>query len=750
MSSNNNTIFDEEGDSSDWLEIFNSSEASVSLLGYYLSDDLEALNKWPIPAINLAPKSYLIIYCSSKDRSDIDMPLHTNFNLDASGEDILLVKGEDVIQQIPPVVLDEDIAFAAFPDDDHTFLKTSFASPGGPNLLDLEVQFSHDAGFYENPFELSINFDNSVLSNLEIRYTLTGEEPTSTDDLFINSIFVDYRSQEENLLANIPCTPDFADWKGENYYTEWAPPSEKIAKGNVFRAAAFLAGQRISRIGTRTYFVFPEGKERYEFPVVSISCATDSLFSFERGIYVPGAALENDDLIWSGNYFNKGLDWERRSSFEYFDDGEAVVNQEIGIRIHGGKTRGAAQKTLRLYARSSYGDKKFDYPFFKNKDQSSYKRLLLRSTMGTWTNTIIADAFAHQAAKDLNLDIQEYQPVIVFLNGEYWGIHDLREHFDGHKLAEDYGLDKDDINLYSSYGSVIQGESDTEFIYLRDQYLVQNDITDPQVYDHIKERIDIDHLIDYFFTEIYFNNPDWPGNNSKMWRSESYDNKFRWLFFDLDGGMGQNRIDDTLLARILGGSSADGEDGWENALISTLIKNETFKNQFISRAKYLLQETFSPESLFPLVRQMTAEYEAEIKEHFERWNNWQSTEGWRNNISTHIYEFIFLRACEMETQMVDYFGIEPFLACYDEQLSEAQIYPNPSNGRIKIILDVGTEGLYFCLVHNQMGQLLLDQNIILPSFGDSMDLSRLPAGIYYLTILDGRMEKIITKQIVIH
>ncbi|MGH1437684.1 MAG: CotH kinase family protein [Lewinella sp.] len=259
------------------------------------------------------------------------------------------------------------------------------------------------------------------------------------------------------------------------------------------------------------------------------------------------------------------------------------------------------------------------YPFFSNKEQTSYKRLLLRTTMGAWTNTILADAFAHQAARDLNLDIQEYQPVIVFINGEYWGIHELREHFDQHKIADDYGLDEDDINVYSAYGEVVEGEPDTEFRYLRDQYLVQNDITDPDVYDYIKDRFDIDHLIDYFFTQIFFNNRDWPGNNSKMWRSDTYDNKFRWLFYDLDGAMGAREIDDTLLAKIVGGESAGGEDSWSNALVRTLMKNETFKEQFISRAKYLLTETFSPEKLYPLVLQMTAEYNGEMEEHLGRW-----------------------------------------------------------------------------------------------------------------------------------
>ncbi|MEO0725076.1 MAG: CotH kinase family protein [Bacteroidota bacterium] len=749
MSSNSNTLFDEDGESSDWLELFNTGDEPVSLAGYYLSDDADELQKWPFPAITLSPKSYLLVFCSDKDRSNIDQPLHTNFKLSAAGEDILLGKENELLQHIAPVELDEDIAYAAFPDENRTFLATAIASPGGPNLLDQEVGFSQEAGFYEQELTLSLSFDEPALGHLEIRYTLSGDEPSSTDALFTNGITVKNRSQEENRLANIPSTPDFSDWNGEGYYPAWVPMAEKLAKGSVVKAAVFLAGQRISPITTQTYFVFPEGEERYSFPVVSLSCPTDSLFSFDRGIYVPGSALQEDNLVWSGNYFNRGSDWERSASLEYFVEGESVVNQTIGIRIHGGKTRGAAQKTLRLYARSSYGKKRLDYPFFRNKEQSSYKRLLLRTTMGAWTNTIFADVFAHQAARDLNLEIQEYQPVIVFINGEYWGIHQLREHVDEHKIAEDHGLEPEDITIYAAYGNVTEGEPDTEFIYLRDQYLAQNDITDPQVYDYIQQRFDIDQLIDYFLTEIFFNNRDWPANNAKMWRSSSYDNKFRWLFYDLDAAMGKSQYDKPLLIDLLGGESPVTALNWKNAFIRTLIKNETFKQQFISRAKTLLQETFKAENLYPLVLQMTAEYEGEMDEHFSRWANWQSTEEWQSNVSAHITRFVFLRSCELETQMVDFFGIEPFLNCDTKELSEGNIYPNPTNGIINIVLDIDQESLYFCRVYNPLGQLVQHQDLLLQPTGSALDLSQLPAGSYYLSLLDHRMNSVMTKQVII-
>ncbi len=145
-------------------------------------------------------------------------------------------------QAILPVDLEEDVAFAAFSGEDLIFLSTSTASPGGPNLLDLEVGFSHEAGFYGDVIELLLNFDEPALGDVEIRYTLTGDEPGSTDALFTSSVLVDNRSTEENLLTNIPCTPNFVDRDGENYYPAWTPLQEKVGKGRGIRAAASLAG----------------------------------------------------------------------------------------------------------------------------------------------------------------------------------------------------------------------------------------------------------------------------------------------------------------------------------------------------------------------------------------------------------------------------------------------------------------------------------------------------------------------------
>ncbi|MCP3927773.1 MAG: T9SS type A sorting domain-containing protein [Bacteroidetes bacterium] len=748
MSSNDNTIVDENGDSSDWIELFNKGGETVSLSNYYLSDKADNLQKWKFPDIEILPQAYLLVFCSGKDKREVDMPLHTNFKLSAAGEDLFLLKDYELLQRCFPVVLASDYSYAAIPDGGQDFFITSLPSPGQENelLLPLDIDFSVSSGFYDQTISLELNLDSS-LENVEIRYTKNGDIPDSSALLYEQLIIIEDRTNEENSLAGIPTTPDYSDWTEEPTYPGWQNPQIKQAKGTVIRAAAFIGEKRISEIFTHTYFVFPEGQKRFSLPALSISCPNDSLFGEERGIYVPGIFLDTENIVWSGNYFKSGEDWERISNVEYFVNGENVINQTVGLRIHGGKTRGAAQKTLKIFARSEYGKKRMEYPFFKNKDQDSYKRLLVRTSMASWAHCILTDAFAHQMVKGLHLDIQEYQPVIVFINGEYWGLHELREKIDRYKIAEDHDLDEDSIRIYGSWGGVIEGETDGDFYRFRDDYLTNNDIRDPAVYEYVTTQIDIDNLIDYFFSEIYLHNPDWPANNLRMWRSAQFDNKWRWLYYDLDGCFGGKNIEKKNMEQLLDDSSPyKGQDESATKIIRTLIKNETFKNEFIDRAKYLLTHTFSSRKLIPLLIAMQNEYEGEIDEHFLRWENWLSEAEWHSNIKEHMEKFLMQRSCAVEAQMVDYFGVEKFLNC-DEGISAIRIYPNPANGLINIELESDRVDSFHCRIYNNLGQILHNQ-LILSNFEQQIDISSFPSGIYYLSIFNVEGNEISTKKII--
>ncbi len=153
---------------------------------------------------------------------------------------------------------------------------------------------------------------------------------------------------------------------------------------------------------------------------------------------MPGTHFEEEDPEWTGNYFERGEDWERPVHVEYYDqEGQLTFSQDAGIRTHGGKTRQRAQKSLRLYARKKYGTSYFKGQLLPQKQQDRYKRFLLRTPMASWFGQIvIKDAMAHDIVRDLDLDYQDFQPVIVYLNGEYWGIHTLRDRLDEYYIVE--------------------------------------------------------------------------------------------------------------------------------------------------------------------------------------------------------------------------------------------------------------------------------------------------------------------------
>lgn len=741
MSANDHTIEDQDGDSSDWLELFNSGTNAKNLAGYYLSDDPGELYKWELPDVVLGPHEYLLIFCSGKDRTIIGEELHTNFKISANGEPIIFSRQDDSVQELIIVPLVDDFSFGAFPDGSSEFYISASPTPGTSNEISPFVRFSHEGGFFEQPIllEISTNFYND---NYEIRYTLNGDIPTMDSPLYQEQVLINDRSEEPNVLANIPCTPDYSDWTGEPTYPGWYFPDKKLAKGTVVRAALFQSGERISHIFTQSFFIFSEGFHRFSIPVMSIVCPSVGLFSEETGIYVPGIHLEEDNIVWSGNYYQEGEEWERLINVEYFVEGEKVIDQSAGLRIHGGKTRSAAQKTMKLYARSEYGKKRFDFPFFENKDQESYKRLLLRTSMGAWGHSIINDTYAHQASKGLNFDIQEYQPVIVFINGEYWGLHELREKIDRFKIAVDHGLDPDSIKIYAAWGGVEEGQPDSDYFEFRDEYLANNDITDPEVYAYVESQMDIDNFIDYFFAESFFHNRDWPANNLKMWRSSQLDNRWRWLFFDLDGALGENQASKDNLVKLLSeGPYYNYQIEWPTIIIRTLIKNENFKQKFIDRAKQILENNYKPNLLLPLTNSLKAEFEPELAEHFERWGNWINLQEWRDHVDKNIFEFVIERPCEIESQMMEFFGIESFLNCESTFIPNYNIYPNPTTGNLTLTFESVPENTLSCRLINVLGQILMEE-VIRDSAPQYFDLTNFPPGIYYMILMNQTGEEV--------
>lgn len=177
MASNDDTLFDQDGDASDWIELHNTSNEPVSLDGWYLTDDEDELTQWQFPAVTITPNSFIIVFASDKERDNAGSELHTNFKLGRGGEYLALVAadGFSIVDDYAPEYPQqfEDISYGG----ESYFLQ---ATPGTANSTGVTgfadpIDFDLEHGFYSSPQALNLS---SGLPAGEIRYTLDGSEPS--------------------------------------------------------------------------------------------------------------------------------------------------------------------------------------------------------------------------------------------------------------------------------------------------------------------------------------------------------------------------------------------------------------------------------------------------------------------------------------------------------------------------------------------------------------------------------------------
>lgn len=559
------------------------------------------------------------------------------------------------------------------------------------NLKQNSLVFTHESGFYQNNFILDISTNDS---SLKIHYTTNGSVPTYMDSTFTHPILISNQSGRENTLSTISTSE------------RWEGPKELVCKGKIICARAFQDTTAISAVYSKTYFV--DNKRKYSFPVISIITDSLNFFQEDSGIYIIGS---------NTNYYNRGRSWERLAYFEYFDiDGQSQLKQNIGIRIHGNKGRTFPQKSLRLYARSEYGNKTFNYAFFPDKETSSFKRLIVRSASSNdWKNTLFKNELAQQLTANLNLSHQASIPVIVFLNGEYWGIHHLSERVDKYYLNEYYQAPKDSINLLSNNSVIEQGNS-SDFLDLTN-YIETHSLIEKQHYEYVTELVDIPNFIDYNISQIFLSNTDWPNNNIKFWQTKK-NVKWRWIMTDCDECMSYEYYD------VLGDfvSSIPYHQyfpAWSTFLLHNLLKNELFKDQFRSRFETLLLDNFSTTTILREVSLLQKNYTPEVIEHINRWGAPATFLDWQEAVEG-LNAFAVLRPVEIKNQLNDIFK------------SPIIMYPNPSSNNIQISLLIESNSRIYLTLYNLLGESIMrNQYENATAFNNcSLNVSNLKAGIY--------------------
>lgn len=671
---NNTIVHDVDGDYSDWIELYNASNTTINLVNYSLSDDEDELDKWTFPTINILPNSYLLIFASDKNYLDT-AELHTNFKISSSGEKLFLSNplGE-IVDETISVSLSDDESYCRVPDGSETWIVTSVTSPNSSNNLSNQLIFSNEQGFYTEQFSLSIN----SITGDTIFYTLNGDVPTIDSDVFDGSVLIENINSQPNGISEIPTSadPDLIDYHG------WQSPQGIIDKATTLRCASFRDGQKTSKIYSKTYFVDDEMTEKYTVPVISLITQNENLFHPDTGIFVPGERFDTLNPQYTGNFFIRGFGWERDVHIELFDkNGNLGFAQDAGLRIHGGKSRQAAQKSLRLYAREEYGKDYFDYNLLPRRSVDEYKRFILRATMGSWHDqSIIKDVLAHNIASSLNIDYQEFQPAIVYVNGEYWGIHTIRDRIDERYIEYLYDIDHDSV-VFLQPGDVYYDDL-MEFIEF-------NSLENNSNYEYVKTQIDIDSYIDYTIAELFFENYDWPENNVKIWRAIP-NGKWRWVFYDIDAGLVNENYN-----MLIHATNSDTTNNWINVqstlLFRKLLENSVFKDRFVNRYAEILNADFESELMLHKLDSIKEIYSPEIQNHIVRWNFPNSYDSWENDVDNKLLSFLENRPCKVRDNIMSFFGLTDFDFNCDTYIvdnfesDQFLIAPNPNRGEFFVL-----------------------------------------------------------------
>lgn len=519
---NGTLLTDEDGDTSDWIEIYNPSGTTAILNGYYLTDDPGDLRKWRIPDMILPAGEFLIVFASDKNRAVAGAELHSNFSLRSSGEYLALTKEDggatQILTEFDPLPRQfDDITYGVFPDG---LTNGYFANPtpGAANntgVVDYvrDTTFSAKRGFYDTPFAVTIS---SNTEGAEIRYTTDGSAPTiATGTLYTGPV--------------------------------------DISTTTTLRAIAYKPGLLSTNVDTQTYIFLDDLVQQPTNPagfpaswngttadyqmdpdVVNNPLYSTSIKDDLKAIPTMSIVMRTEDMFGSSGLYanpnNSGSQWERAGSVELLSaDGEKDMQVNCAVRMQGGVGRRPQflKHSFRLLFKRDYGPTKLEYPLFEDATQDaegaveSFDSIILRAGFNnTWHRQnsgeerraqYLRDQFMHDSQLAMGHASCHGTFVHLYLNGLYWGIYNVVERPNADFGSSYYGGDKDDWDALNSYPrNVVDG---TASDWLTAHSIANNGVADQTGYDAISEYVDIPNLIDYMLVNFYGGNRDWDDHN---------------------------------------------------------------------------------------------------------------------------------------------------------------------------------------------------------------------------------------------
>lgn len=422
-----------------------------------------------------------------------------------------------------------------------------------------------------------------------------------------------------------------------------------IKKITVIRAIAYVNGKP-SDIVTNTYLI----GRNYTMPIVSISTDSSNFWSIDRGIYVKGTGGLPNYPYRGANYWKS---WEREVNIEYYEpDGTVGFNQRADVKIFGGWSRPLPQKSLAIYARKEYGEKYFRHKIFRDKDLKKFKSLVLRNSGSDFNKTQFRDAFMTSLLRDEDLEIQAYQPCAVYINGNYWGVQNMREKINEQYVRFNAGADPDSVDMMKHRDDLKAGKRKHYKNMLK--FMRLNDMSKQANFDSLTKLMDVDNYATYNITETYLDNHD-AGGNIRYWRPNTPGGIWRWILFDTDFGFSIGNWKAYKVNTLEMFTDPSGpkwpNPPWSTFIIRKLLDNPDYKRKYINRFADMLNTTFHPDTVNSHLDYFQEMYKGEMPHHFKRWGG--NMERWERSIKV-MHDFGTNRPHYVRTHIMQKWGFK--------------------------------------------------------------------------------------------
>jgi hypothetical protein len=580
---NNGLILDNYNEKSDWFELKNIGVSTIQLSDYSVSIKNAKTSPWQLPTKILNPGDIYLVFSSKLNEVKNDTA-HTDFSMDRFDDELTLFFNGSVVDQIDWEELYSDVSIGRNASSSLKYYNTPT-----PYLENTTTEY---LGICRPPeFSNSSQFFSSSIS-----LTLTGSHP----------IFYSFQLDSPSVSSLSYNTAIIFDTT------------------LVISARCIAADYISSKIIYKSYI-----KDKApDFPVVFFHTDPKNLFSNDYGIFEKGNNADPNFPFLGANFWTTE---EFRGYIDFISPSKQILfSGNVGFKPHGGASaRNKPQIPLRLIFREDYGEKRLKAKLFTTKEATKFKRLVLRNSGGDFNNTHFRDAIIHQLMMkdELHLELTGYTPVRAYINGENWGVYNLREKVGKQYIESNTGIHRDSINLIEESYNIINGDSMDHYNLV--QYAMNNDLAIAANYNYVSERLDIENLVDYFSSEMILANADWPNNNLKLWKPIT-GGKWRYIFFDLDAslanlsfvGSNYNMWARFQLTRSLVNHHVN--------LFKELMKNSNFSRYFVNRYSDLMNTTFSVERFYVEVASVKNHLYPQMDYHFNKWGN--TYEQWEADI----------------------------------------------------------------------------------------------------------------------